>query len=222
MLIIGHRGAAGLAAENTLASLRAARKSGADILEFDIRLTADHIPILAHDPFIAGKRIASTTFAQLQKITAVDTLQSVLDEFYGKILLNIELKQTHTAAYVYEIVKMYVDKERDWDAVLFSSFKPQLLRELRALNSHTNLALLQHANPFSYILWHRRLGLTAVGFHRLNANALAVTTAKELGIFTYVYTVDRPDTAKRFARRGIGGIVTNRPDLLRRSFQKKR
>ena len=49
MLIIGHRGAAGLARENSLEALRAGLEAGADILEFDVRLTKDKIPVVVHD-----------------------------------------------------------------------------------------------------------------------------------------------------------------------------
>jgi glycerophosphoryl diester phosphodiesterase len=49
MKIIGHRGAAWLALENTLESIRIARKVGVDAVEIDIRLTSDHQFVLSHD-----------------------------------------------------------------------------------------------------------------------------------------------------------------------------
>ena len=48
-LIIGHRGAAAVAPENTLASFTRAFADGADGIEFDVRLTRDHIPVVIHD-----------------------------------------------------------------------------------------------------------------------------------------------------------------------------
>lgn len=50
MEIIGHRGAAGLAPENTLAAIKKAIATGVDAIEFDVRLTKDHHLILSHDP----------------------------------------------------------------------------------------------------------------------------------------------------------------------------
>lgn len=50
MKLIGHRGAAWLALENTLESIRIARTVGVDAIEFDIRLTADSHFVLSHDP----------------------------------------------------------------------------------------------------------------------------------------------------------------------------
>ncbi len=47
--LIGHRGAARLAPENTLAGFRRAHAEGARWVEFDLRLSADEVPIVLHD-----------------------------------------------------------------------------------------------------------------------------------------------------------------------------
>lgn len=48
-LLIGHRGAAGVAPENTLAAFRAGRAAGVDFIETDVQLSADGVPFLFHD-----------------------------------------------------------------------------------------------------------------------------------------------------------------------------
>lgn len=48
-LIIGHRGASAQAPENTLAAFTRALDDGADGLEFDVRLSRDHVPVVIHD-----------------------------------------------------------------------------------------------------------------------------------------------------------------------------
>jgi len=52
MKIIGHRGAKGLAPENTLASMQAALDNNVDAIEFDVRVTRDNVPVINHNPDI--------------------------------------------------------------------------------------------------------------------------------------------------------------------------
>lgn len=214
MLIIGHRGAAGIAPENTLASLAAGIAAGVDMLEFDIRVTKDNIPILAHNARQHGLTIRRHTISELREAGTITLLTDVLDSFFSKTILNIELKHEDSAVIVYNILQHYIVKKSDWDSVIFSSFRVKALRLLREQSDTVNLALLQHANPFHFTLYHRELNFTAIGFHRLFANSLAIATAKELGIFTYAYTVNRAATATRLSRRGIDGIVTDYPNIL--------
>ena len=215
MLIIGHRGAKGLAPENTLQSLQAGLDAGSDMLEFDVRLTADDIPVLSHNPRLHGSFVRQTTLANLQKKGEVTTLESVLDIFWGKVLLNLQLKPMHDITIVYDMVaRTSVKHANDWDNIIFSSFWVRHLRKLRQLNPSVNLALLHSVNPLAFVTYQRQLRLSAVGWHRLHVNNLAIEIAKKSHIFTYVYTVNRVDTAERLARKGIDGIVTDYPDRL--------
>jgi len=49
LLVIGHRGSAGTAPENTLPSFQAAAAAGADMIELDVRLAADNVLVVHHD-----------------------------------------------------------------------------------------------------------------------------------------------------------------------------
>ncbi|MET1034055.1 MAG: glycerophosphodiester phosphodiesterase family protein [Arthrobacter sp.] len=82
-LVIGHRGAAGTAPENTVAAFKAGRASGADFFEVDVQLSADGVPFLFHDdtparttnveevfPGRAADPITSFTWAELQRLDA--------------------------------------------------------------------------------------------------------------------------------------------------------
>lgn len=229
MLIIGHRGAAGLAPENTLEAFRIGIENDADILELDIRLTADGIPVVIHDPDTLRTHkkhitISRTTLAELREKTKdhpIPTLEEVLDEFFGNILLNIELKSKDSGKVAASLLKKkYIKKSSDWDFVIFSSFKAKELAAVRDISKSANLALLHLTNPFVFIAYQRKLRLTAVGFHRLYVNWLALEVARQLRLFTYVYTVDRPHGALLMQRRGIDGVVTNRPDIILNEINK--
>jgi glycerophosphoryl diester phosphodiesterase len=228
MLVIGHRGAAGLAPENTLEALRAGMEAGADMLEFDVRLTKDKIPVLVHDfhalrTHKSASIISRHTFADLQKHTdtPIVKLVDVLDEFFGKILLNIELKGRGTGKVVANILKKrYIKKPGDWDNLLISSYRASELWAIRRTSKAANLALLHSENPFIFIAYQRHLQLTAVGFHRLYLNPFALEIAKRAGLFTYAYTVNRPGSPAVLAREGIDGVVTDRPDVILEDLEK--
>lgn len=65
-LIIGHRGASAVSPENTLAAFVRARDDGADGIEFDVRLSRDHVPVVIHD-------------ASLKRTGSLDRLVEELD-----------------------------------------------------------------------------------------------------------------------------------------------
>lgn len=74
-LIIAHRGDSANAPENTLASIRAAIKAGADGVEFDVRLARDGVPVVIHDATLKrtarlNARVAGLSSHELGKIDA--------------------------------------------------------------------------------------------------------------------------------------------------------
>ncbi len=221
MLIIGHRGAAGLAPENTIEAFRAGFESGADMLELDIRLTADNQIVVIHDALLLRTHqlkvgVSMLTYDELGARTRehpVPLLSDVLDEFFGKILLNIEIKSRKCAEPLVRLLNHnYITCAADWDNVMISSFKTSELVRVRRRSKRANLALLHHQNPFIFVAYHRRLKLTAVGFHRLYLNWLALEIAQRAGIFIYAYTVDRPSILPRLEKQGVQGLVTNYPN----------
>jgi glycerophosphoryl diester phosphodiesterase len=212
MLIIGHRGAAGTAPENTIEAMQAGLEAGADILEFDVRVTRDKIPILSHGARQHGKIIRLTNLADLQKAGTVTLLESVLTTFFGKVLLNLEIKPGTDVTIICHAIEKYIATDEDWNAILISSFHVRDLSKLRRQSKNINLALLHAINPLAFVAYQRRLRLTAVGWHRLHVNSLATQIAQKAGIFTYVYTINRPEAAYKLAKKGIDGVVTDHPE----------
>jgi glycerophosphoryl diester phosphodiesterase len=226
MLIIGHRGAAGLKPENTIASLRAGIEAGADMIEFDVRMTKDNVLVLAHDfhtlrSHKSAHLITKSTLSELRKRTAgtdrpIVTLEEALRETFGKVMLNIEVKQKGVGKLVVDtLTEKFIKKVSDWDLFLLSSFSVRELRRIRAVAPKVHLGLLQSFNPFMFIAVQRKLQLDAVGFHRLYIQDFALEIAKKAKLFTYAYTVNRPAGALRLAQMGIDGIVTDYPDKMR-------
>lgn len=223
MLVIGKRGAAGLTDENTLDALNLGRKAGCDILHVDVRLTRDGVPVLCHDPTLKrmhdiDKSISQLRLVELQALTKdkpVPTLDTVLNRYFGKILLFIELRSRGSARTVSELLeKRCGTSKKQWENVVLMSYKASDLIVARNHSEHVPLALLHDNNPFSFIAYHRALNLTAVGFHRLHTNRLAHQIAKKAQIFTFAYTVNRPQAARLLESQGYDGIMTSYPDRI--------
>ncbi len=114
--LFGHRGAAGVAPENTLASFRRALADGVDVFELDVHATRDGEVVVLHDPTLERTtdgigRVAALTFAELAQLDAghgfspdggrtfpfrgqgirVPRLTELIREF-PEIPLNIEIK----------------------------------------------------------------------------------------------------------------------------------
>ena len=221
MLIIGHRGAAGLAPENTMAAFRAGYEADADMLECDIRLTKDRRLVIVHDARLTRTHhrrdaIAALTYDQIEEYTKdkpVPLIDDLLKKYFGKVLLNIELKSRGTGEMLIEILrKNYIKKATDWDNIIISSFKGSELVRIHHIEPRANLALLQDQNPFLFIAYTRLAGLRAVGFHRLYLNKFALEVAKRSNLFIYAYTVNRPAAMRYLEDQGIHGVVTNYPD----------
>jgi glycerophosphoryl diester phosphodiesterase len=230
MLIIGHRGAAGLAPENTIEAFQAGINVGADILEFDVQATFDKKLLVVHDSTLLRTHKKShiirwSKLASIKEATAkghkISTLDEVLDQFFGRVLLNLEIKSRGTGKLVAEFIRdNYIQKPSDWQNILFSSFKPSELRAVRDVSKHAELAMLHHRNPFVFMAYQRQLNLTAVGFHRLYINSLSLAVASQLNLFTYAYTVNRPEAAKMLSQRKIDAIVTDDPKTMRAKLAK--
>lgn len=221
MIVIGHRGAAGISPENSMESLRAGVKAGAEMLEFDVRLTYDNVPIILHDSTLKRthnipRDVQKISFQELQNLTKnqpVPALSEVLDEFLGLTPLNIELKGKGTGKIVAEALLSRLQSHPTiFDDNLISSFKAS---ELFAVRKRTNLArlgLLHDRNPFIFLAYHQPLKLAAVGFHHQRTNPLTTLIAKKNGLFIYAYTEDQPEKAEKLARSGFDGVVTNHPE----------
>ena len=230
MLVIGRRGAAGLAPENTLDAMRAGLQAGADILELTVQLTHDNVLVLVHDLHtVKSKRrlpICRKNYDELVNIAenrpSIIKLEEVLDRYFGTVLLNIQLKSRASGEHLVRLLKSkYIKHPSDWDNVLISSFKVGELLRIRLMSRKANLALIHSDNPFAFIAYHRLVKFTAVGFHRLHINRLALEIAHKAQLFTYVYTIDRPDALSHLASLNFDGVVTDYPDKISAALEKQ-
>ena len=134
--IVAHRGATTRAPQNTIAAFRAALAMGADAVELDVRLTSDRIPVVYHyaylDEATSGRGpIWEYTLADLQSFRVGDadshehipTLAEVLEEFAGRIGLEIELKGPEPEA-ITAVVRLLSAVRAHWGQIEVTSYEP--------------------------------------------------------------------------------------------------
>src|SRR5688572_11881040 len=93
-LLLGHRGALRYAPENTLPAFDLTLEHQCDGFEFDVRLTADGVAAVCHDPAVHGFSVADSLFTDLRRASGgtMPTMQEVWNRYRTRAFLNVELK----------------------------------------------------------------------------------------------------------------------------------
>ncbi len=227
--VIAHRGAAGKAPENTLASIRQAIKDGTDWIEIDVQETIDGQVVVIHDSDfmkLAGVnlKVWDGTLEQVKELDIgswfdpefsterVPTLVEVLEEARGKARVMIELKYYGHDQQLEQRVVDIVEQADMVDHVAIMSLKYDGVQKVRALRPDWVIGLLSA----------KAIGNTA----KLDVNFLAVNMAmatphfisstQSAGKQLFVWTVNDQVSMSRMMSLGVDGIITDEPELARK------
>jgi glycerophosphoryl diester phosphodiesterase len=213
MKIIGHRGARGLAPENTIASLRKGLEHHVDMLEFDLRVTHDGVVILHHDPYLTdpggGKHdISGHTYKQLKDRKAdLATLEEALKTIGQKVPLIVEIKPDEPAKPIVAVIKKH-----GRDNLCLASFSQKALLELHKALPEIEKIVIE---PWSGVRAHRRASQVGAKKVFMNQRWLwwgFIRGFKNSDKQLYAYTLNDPAKARRWAKWGLSGVVTDFPD----------
>lgn len=219
MKIIGHRGAVGLAPENTLASIEKAIEHGADEVELDVRMSKDGVPVLHHDrdlidPDGATLCISDTTYADLlrhkQDLTALDI---AIRQVAHRSKVMIELKRGTDPAKTMEILAYYYGKGWQPAELTIASKDQRILRAVHQEMPHVPLIVIE---AWSGMRAHQRckqLGTKRISMRSWWLYTWYLKMAKRSGYKISPYTVNSVKRAKKW-RPYVYGIITDRPDLF--------
>ena len=219
--VIGHRGAAAYAPENTLVSFREARRRGATWVEADIVLTADDVPIVMHDDSLKRTTGIDRLVAETRRTDLpadVPTLEEAI-ACWGELGLgcNVEIKPTkgrevETARAVVETLR------RCWPShlpqPLLSSFQDASLAVAHAAAPEFARALLIRELADD---WRPRAEAVAAAGINTNGKRLTAVRAVEIrkaGYALGVYTINDGDVAKALVGMGVDCIITDAPDVI--------
>ena len=205
MLRIAHRGDSRHAPENTLPALEAALAiAGCDGVEFDVRVSADGVPVLLHDETLARvqghpDRVDELPARALEDL-GVPTLADVLARIPHRAQLDVELKGRHDRAVV-EVLA--AGRGPGLVNAVVSSFDPDALERVGGLAPAWPRWLNAWDLSAATIRRAAELGCRAVSvdFHVIDRGSLAAARAADLEVAAF--TVRRRDTFGRLQRLGV-------------------
>lgn len=129
-LVVAHRGASAIAPENTLEAFEKAIEVGADMIEFDVRVTADGTLVVCHDP------LPPVPYSELP--TKPPTLAEVVETCAGRIALDVEIKVGGVEADVLGVVGARFAA----DEFVVTSFSDEIVRASKQQRPEVRAGLL--------------------------------------------------------------------------------
>jgi glycerophosphoryl diester phosphodiesterase len=216
--IVGHRGARGLAAENTLASLRAALKHGVQEIEVDARVSVDGVAFLHHDQYLhdgdgRARNIRTHRFEDLRQAKPdIPTLEDAIRTVNRTVPLQIEVKWGENTAPIISVVRQFLAE--GWQPVdfLFGSKKQRTLMELHQAIPEVPVVIIEPFFSLRGRLRARQAGSRRISMNRIGLWPFFIGAMARSGYDLYAYTVNDPEQAARWHRRGLRGVITDRPD----------
>ena len=224
--VMAHRGASGMAPENTMAAIQAAIDTGADWVEIDVQETADGEIVVIHDSDlkkIAGSalKVADSTLAELQQVDIgswfgpefsdqrIPSLKQALERCKGKIGVNIELKYYGKERRLEESVARIVEAVGMQDQVLVMSLSYNGVKKMRDLRPGWRVGLL------STVALGNVIGLD-IDFLALNAKSTSRTKIRNIqdrDKQVMVWTVNDAVGMSVMFGRGVDKLITDEPAL---------
>lgn len=235
-MVVAHRGASGPAPENTPTAIERAIDIDVDMVEVDVRLTRDGVPILMHgarlEPTTTGRGlVADHTWDEIERLDngswrgpefvgeRVPSLAEVLESTRGRVPLNLDFKTSDVAAPGVAAVR---DAGLTGDVVIsgcqvecFEIIAEAASEITTLLNLEDPLAGLDPAETRAVV---RRgmdvageFGAAGMNLHHSLVDAALVTSAHEVGLGVWAFTVDDVQRFAELIDLGVTAVTTNRP-----------
>jgi len=226
VVLVGHRGAAALGPENSLAAIEAAAAHGVDAVELDAARGSGGALVLAHGPSVAAGAAPLGEGLALAARLGLDVL--------------VDVKEAGVETGVVEALRRSGLRERSFVSSTslrslraFAALEPRLPRSLTypedRLGISERRALAPAVRPSVAVLralltvrLPRLLRASGVQAVTLNSGVVTRRTVEichRASVAVYVWTVNDPVLAKTLVERGVDGIITDDPRLLRREIR---
>ena len=232
-MIVAHRGASAELPENTLAAFDLAVERGADAIEFDVRLTADGVPIVLHDPdltrttdhegSVCTMSLDRVRRARIEGEHEIPTLIEALALLSGRVAVDIEVKNlpgepgfTSQDEPLLEATLSVLEASGFVGPVLLSSFNPASIAHARraAPDVPTGLLTAYEVEADAALAFAAREGHPWVlPFVRMVTGAAEGYAGRvhDAGLRLGTWVTDDPREVVALFRAGVDAVATNDP-----------
>lgn len=204
LVIASHRAAHAVYPENSLAAIREAIRLGVDIIEIDVKVSSDGVPVLLHDGTVNRTAVAARgpletmTAEQIKKVKLkntdgtesdqyIPTLREALELAKGKIYVDLDLK-TEKVQYLVPIVK-----ELDMaDQVFFFDSDWNVLDHVRSLMPEAQLMPRTYSVEDIYTV-EKRFHPEMVHIDPSFYNKRTIKACKKLGMKMWINSLGETD-----------------------------
>lgn len=230
-IIIAHRGAAGLAPENTLVAIKEAINRGANFIEVDVQRSTDNVLLLIHDKNVDRTTNGTGTVTELswQDISKLDAGSHFSEKFTGEpvptldaalklvqakpITLVLEIKSSHLYPEIEHQIIEYVKKFDMWDQVVIISFNYNDLEKVNTLAPNLSLGFLWPWPLLPHGINSSKIKVVSVFWPTVILNPFLVRNLHNRGCQVWVWTVNNPQLMRLLFWLGVDGITTDHPNL---------
>ena len=228
--VIGHRGAAGHAPENTFAAFDYGLEMGCDGVETDLRTTSDGVLVLMHDATVdrttdGSGPIVELPWAEVRALDAaakfregkhaygtqrVPRLDEFLDRYGARTRYRLEIKQ----AGVEDAALRAVRARNLMGYAVFTSFSLDSVKAVRRAAPEAQVAYLSNDATFDEAVIEKALaaGANEVAPRAERATSAAVQRAQAAGLRVWAWGVRDKETLVRAVGEGIGGSTLDWPE----------
>lgn len=227
MLKIGHRGACGYVAENTIESIDKAIELGVDGIEIDVFKCKSGELVLFHDQTLSNlvgrpEKIEKLTLEELSECLinhkySIPTLKKVLEKFTTPLFINIELKGVDTAVSTSNMLNEFISKEK-WQesSFIISSFQWKELEKLREVNKTIAIGVLidRKKTINDAIEFANAINAQAIHPYFTLLNKKNVKKIKNNNFKIFTWTVNNKKDIEYIRMLNIDGIISSYPDRI--------
>ncbi|MBG56192.1 MAG: hypothetical protein CL935_03565 [Deltaproteobacteria bacterium] len=248
--VVAHRGYSARFPENTASAFDAAISAGADMIELDVCITKDRVPVVIHDQTLerttdGAGMVSELNLSELKKLDAgswfspefkgesIPTLEEILLQIRGKISVNIEIKpETYELAGPPDAIEkkicIMVEKFGLKESVLISSFEHSFFPKIKFWHKKDKVKNSLRIAPLheKEVSEENALNLCketdAYSFHHDEKflTPSLIEILKKNQFRTIAYTINNENRIEELTQWGVTGIITDDPEIMWKVLRK--